>query len=111
MRQAAEGCDLAVTNGTHGTGVAMLLAGTPLVQLPMLLEQSLFASATERLGASVTLGVKDGRAILQAIEHVLDSPRYTEAARRFAESHRNDCLEEINQGMVDELEQVLGQGR
>jgi UDP:flavonoid glycosyltransferase YjiC (YdhE family) len=111
LKQAAERCHLAVTNATHGTGVAMLLAGKPLVHLPMYLEQYLFAQATERLGASVTVAAKNAKAALQAIEHVLNIPRYTEAARCFADKHRNDRLEEIYHGIVDELELVIAKAR
>jgi len=107
LEQAAQRCDLAVTNATHGTGVAMLLAGKPLVHLPMYLEQSLFASATERLGASVTVGVKNGRAILQAIEHVLNSPRYTQAAAAFAERYRSTGLDHLMVKLTDNLEELL----
>lgn len=107
LQQAAQRCDLAVTNATHGAGVAMLLSGKPLVHLPMYLEQSLFAAATDRLGASVTVAVKDAKAALRAIEHVLDTPHYAEAARCFAQKHRNDRLQEINQKLVDDLERIL----
>jgi hypothetical protein len=107
LEQAAQCCDLAVTNATHGTGVAMLLAGKPLVHLPMYLEQSLFAAATERLGASVTVGVKNGRAILPAIEHVLNNPRYTQAAAAFADRYRSAALDSLTVKLADDLEELL----
>ena len=107
MRQAADRCDLAVTNGTHGTGVAMLLAGKPLVQVPIYLEQGLFAKASERLGASVTASPKNAAGILQGIERVLDDHGYTQAATRIADRYRNRNLDALALQIVDELERLL----
>ncbi len=49
MRQVAAECDLAILNGNHGTTIAMLLAGKPVLQIPTVLEQAHNAQATARL--------------------------------------------------------------
>jgi UDP:flavonoid glycosyltransferase YjiC (YdhE family) len=106
IRQVAEGCDMALTNANAGTCTAMLLAGKPLVNVPPYLEQALFARATDRLGASITVGASNARRILQAIEHVLTDPTYRAAAEAFAARHRDDRLDRIATKIVDDLESM-----
>ncbi len=42
-------CDLAILNSTHGSTAAMLLAGSPLLLLPLFLEQQLLADRVVQL--------------------------------------------------------------
>jgi hypothetical protein len=107
IRKAADRCELAVTNATHGTGVAMLLAGKPLVQVPIYLEQALFAGATDRLGASITVSSKNPHGILDAIDRIRAEQHYTQAARSFAERYRTHHLQGLAQEICDELEQLI----
>src|SRR5436309_6983197 len=51
MQLAGRECDLAILHGTHGSTAAMLLAGVPVMQLPIFLEQGLLADAVCRIGA------------------------------------------------------------
>ena len=51
LRQIGRECDAAILNGGHGATAEMLLAGRPLVQIPLALEQELTAQAVKRLGA------------------------------------------------------------
>ena len=41
LPRAAAECDLAILNGTHGSTVLTLLAGKPVMQLPLVMEQEL----------------------------------------------------------------------
>jgi UDP:flavonoid glycosyltransferase YjiC (YdhE family) len=107
IRQAAEGCDAALTNANHSTCVAMLLAGKPLIHVPPYLEQALFAAATDRLGVSLTANLNDANGIFQAIEQVLAEPRFTAAARQFADRHVNDSQDESIRRLVDDLELLV----
>jgi len=54
MRRAIRGaasCDAAVLHSGQGATAAVLLAGKPILQIPLVLEQRLTAEATVRLGA------------------------------------------------------------
>jgi UDP:flavonoid glycosyltransferase YjiC (YdhE family) len=48
---AARECDFAILNAGHGATAPMLLAGKPVLELPLQLEQSLTASAVADMGA------------------------------------------------------------
>ena len=107
IRQAAEHCDAAITNGNSATCTAMLLAGKPLVSVPPFLEQWLFAAAVERIGAGITANINDARGMLDATHQVLDDPRYATAARAFAARHEHHRPDEVATQIIDELEAML----
>ncbi|HEY2882916.1 MAG TPA: nucleotide disphospho-sugar-binding domain-containing protein [Pirellulales bacterium] len=107
IHQAATGCDAAITNANHGTCVAMLLAGKPLVHVPPFLEQTLLAAAIDRLSASITANQSDPNAIFRAIERVLAEPAFTAAAQQFAARHANDSQEESIRRLIDDLEALV----
>jgi hypothetical protein len=47
-------CDLAILNAGHGATASMLLAGKPILQLPLNLEQALTGIATARMRAGLS---------------------------------------------------------
>jgi len=81
----AEQCDLVILNAGHGTTASMLMAGKPVLQLPIHLEQTLNAEATVRLGAGLSAAINRPEQIAVRLMALLCSETYTEAARRFAE--------------------------
>lgn len=107
IREAANCCDLALTNATHGTCAAMLFAKKPLINVPLFLEQAVFAAATDRLGASVTVQPSDGLGVMQAIERVLAEPKYYRAAESFADRYRDARLDNLTELMIDEMESMI----
>ena len=84
LHRAAAECDLAILNGTHGSTVLTLLAGKPILQLPLVLEQELNARATVRLGAAQARLPWRKEGLAAALSGLLQSDAYAEAARRFA---------------------------
>lgn len=79
--------DLVVTHAGHGTVIKALANGVPLVCLPIGRDQLDVAARVEFSGAGVRLqpGSPVG-AIRKAVGHVLEDPRYREAARRLADA-------------------------
>lgn len=81
--------DVVVTHAGHGTVVAALAAGVPLVCLPMGRDQHGNAEQVARLGAGVCIDPSSEPAQLRgAIEQVLSDPAYRDNARNLAESQR-----------------------
>jgi hypothetical protein len=107
VSQAAANCDLALTNATHGTCIAMLLKGKPLVHVPHFLEQELFAATTERLGASVRARADEQGGTRRAVERVLSDRRYAAAAAGFAQRYKNHRFDQAADAIVDEMEQMI----
>jgi UDP:flavonoid glycosyltransferase YjiC (YdhE family) len=101
-------CSAVITHGGHGTVMKALIAGVPLIVVPLGRDQPdnagrvVHASAGIRLRKNATAS-----AIQAAVSRVTEDPYYRAAARRMAArlaSERDDKL------VVDELEQVAARG-
>jgi MGT family glycosyltransferase len=97
-------CAAVITHGGHGTVLKALIAGVPLVVVPLGRDQPdnaarvVYAGAGTRLRKSATVS-----ALRAAAARVIEDPRYRAAAGRMASrlaAERDDNL------VVDELEQV-----
>ncbi len=110
IQQVAEQCDLAILHGTLGTATAMLLAGKPSLQIPIMVEQGLAAMAITRLGAGVMALPTMPNQISAALKLLLVKDQYRVAARAFAEQHADYRPAAAIQGIVDRAEQLAMQG-
>ena len=86
---AARACDLAVLHGGHGTVAGVLLAGKPMLLLPLALEQHLLADAVARVGAGEVRDPSRLEDVRDALSRVVSSPTYAAAALAFAERHHD----------------------
>jgi UDP:flavonoid glycosyltransferase YjiC (YdhE family) len=97
-----------ITHGGHGTVMKALIAGVPLVVVPLGRDQPDNAGRVVYAGAGIRLRKNANASALQtAIGRVIEDPRYRSAARRMAArlaSERDDNR------AVDELEQVAARG-
>ena len=115
LAQVGRECDLAILNANHGTLSQLLLAGRPMLQLPLALEQRLLAEAVCRLGAGEIAPPTSGKA--EVIERKLDlmlsdeGERYAQAARRFAAAHADFDPQRQRQQMLGRVEQLLAAPR
>jgi hypothetical protein len=111
MRRVAAECDVAVLHAGQGATAALLRAGKPILQIPLVLEQRLTALATERLGAAV-MGpprAEDAAELGRKLDSLLDDAALAEAARRFARTHGSfDPAVQLERmvGRVEELMQT-----
>lgn len=77
-------CDLAITHAGHTTAVEFLLAGCPLLLLPLHLEQFLFAQRVVALGAGLNAPLLKPEGMAAKLHLLLTDSRYTQAAESFA---------------------------
>lgn len=97
LKQVGAETDVAVLNGNHATTILMLLAGKPVLQAPIFLEQAINARATERLQAGLSVVSGSQEEVAVKLMTLLQSSAYAEAARCFAskyarfDSHREIC--------------------
>ena len=79
--------DVVVTHAGHGTVMAALAAGVPLVCMPMGRDQHGNAEQVARLGAGICIDASANPGQLRAaIDHVLEDVTYRASARRLATS-------------------------
>jgi hypothetical protein len=88
-RAMAATCDAAVLNATHGTTAAMLLAGKPLLLLPLFLEQQLLAIRVRDLGAAVDAPIAQPTRIVAGLERLLADDSLVRAAAAFSKRHQD----------------------
>jgi MGT family glycosyltransferase len=97
-------CSAVITHGGHGTVMKALIAGVPLIVVPLGRDQPDNAARVVYAGAGVRLRKNVTVTALQAsISKVTEDPRYQAAARHMAArlaAERDDNL------VTDELEQV-----
>ena len=87
LARVGEECDAAVLNGGHGVTAEMLLAGKPILQIPLALEQRLTADGVARMGAGLKVPAGQPDHVRPALEAVLNESRFTDAARQFADRY------------------------
>ncbi len=107
LQQVAAEADLAILNGTHGTSAAMLLGGTPTLQLPIFLEQRLLAERICRFGAGLVANRKNVSDTITRLHQMLGSTSYADRAQRFAEIYRRVSPSRQFDKMMDALETLL----
>jgi UDP:flavonoid glycosyltransferase YjiC (YdhE family) len=84
-----EQSDLAILNGTHGTTAEMLLRGTPVLQLPIFVEQALVSRKVVAMGAGLVVNLRETQPAVAALTTMLGTDQYTLAARGFADKYAN----------------------
>jgi MGT family glycosyltransferase len=101
-------CSAVITHGGHGTVMKGLIAGVPLIVVPLGRDQPDNAGRVVHAGAGIRLRKNATISALRtAVSRVIEDPRYRAAARRMAArlaSERDDHR------AVDELEQVAARG-
>ena len=110
MQQVAAECDAAIHNANHGTLATLLLAGKPMLQLPITLEQRVLAGAVCKLGAGeVALTHETGKAaeIASALDAVIGDERYASAARGFQSRYARFDPAVQRQQMLELLDAML----
>jgi UDP:flavonoid glycosyltransferase YjiC (YdhE family) len=97
-----------ITHGGHGTVMKALIAGVPLVVVPLGRDQPGNAARVVHAGAGVRLRKNASVSALRAaIARVTEDPRYRAAARRMA---ARLAAERDDDRAIVELEQVAAGG-
>jgi UDP:flavonoid glycosyltransferase YjiC (YdhE family) len=106
LAAVAETCELAILNATHGATASFLLAGTPILQLPIYTEQFLTARRTVDLGAGLLANRKEPAEVERRLRQMLDSSRFGRQARAFAARYvGREAANEFRQ-MVEQLHEL-----
>ena len=101
-------CDLAVCHAGHGTIGAFLLAGVPLLLLPLHVEQALAALRVADLGAGLMVNTENPpEDYAPVFEALLNEPKFGEQARTFAAKYAEFTQEKQVDDMVARIEEIL----
>jgi hypothetical protein len=83
VTRVAQECDAAVLHAGQGTTAALLMAGKPVLNIPLVLEQRLTANAVRRTGAGLVASSSCDD-VVEKLGTLLDGSTYADAARRLA---------------------------
>jgi UDP:flavonoid glycosyltransferase YjiC (YdhE family) len=95
-----------VCHAGYGTVTTALLAGKPVLLMPIQFEQYMFAKRIEQLGAGLILepSQKDPAGLLRRL---IEEPRYTLAAKAFANRYANETTDARLSAIVDRCEALI----
>lgn len=109
MATVTQQCDLAVLHAGHGITAALLLAGKPMLLLPLHLEMQLTAQAVASLGAGLMAPERKAAGMRQKLARLLEDPAFGVAAQVFAERYADLDVKAIPSRFATLVEHVLGQ--
>lgn len=84
LEKVASSCDMALLNGGHNAGAQFLLAGKPVMTVPLTLEQGYNGSFVGDLGAGFGALPETPEVFDEVLADVLTSETYAAGARKFA---------------------------
>ncbi len=99
--------DLAILNSTNGATSAMLLAGVPLLLLPLHNEQQMLANRVVQMGAGLIADRNDGSVTVSKLRKLLASESYGQAARAFAKKYSDHDAQRQIDRLVQQIEELL----
>ncbi len=103
MTEVGRECDLAILHAGHGATASLMLAGKPILQIPIHVEQYHNALRTEQQGAGCKIPLGDSDGFRAALAEMLGNPKYHEAARDFANQHADHDPQGSVAALVDRL--------
>jgi UDP:flavonoid glycosyltransferase YjiC (YdhE family) len=107
LGQAAAECDLAVLVSGHGTTAQFLMAGKPVLLLPLTVEQWLLAERVREIGAAHVVISKRSLDFAPALQAMLSTNCHTLAAREFAHHYASFDPQKSLATVVERLERLL----
>jgi hypothetical protein len=108
---AVRDCDLTITNASHAVTAASLLAGKPVVMIPIVLEQAILAKRIVESGVGIWAYPHKPVDIVSAIHSVIRNPVYRRRAEEFATRYRSFDAQESITRMAASIDQLARSNR
>jgi UDP:flavonoid glycosyltransferase YjiC (YdhE family) len=108
IAQAAAECDIAILNAGHNASAQFLLAGKPLLLLPISLEQGILMRRLVEQGLGVSANIDRPDEINAALNNLLANDRYRIAAQAFAAKYSGYNASAAQEGIIGNLEALTG---
>ncbi len=89
LGKVRQNCDLAITNANHGTCCEFLLAGCPLLLIPLTFEQSVLSHRLVELGVAVVASSEQPRQVIQQLSAALSTEQHRHKAEAFAQQYHD----------------------
>lgn len=106
-RQAAAECDLGITNANHGSTCDFLMAGKPVLAIPLFVEQELIARRLHEQGLGLNAAANDLDEIIPGLMRLLRATEFRAAATEFGRRYARLPSKTVVAGIVDSIEHSL----
>jgi UDP:flavonoid glycosyltransferase YjiC (YdhE family) len=106
-RQAAAECDIAILNSGHNSAAQFLMAGKPLLLLPISLEQGLLMRRLVEQGLALAAPPDRPQTIAAGIDGLLTNSRFRDAARAFAAKYVSYDPDAAQDAIIDSIEERI----
>lgn len=94
--------DLVIASGS-GTLTSTLLAGIPMLSLPLSAEQTMFAVRVEEMGTGMAVSAEARAGLSDAIHRLLNDAPFRAAARQFAAKYAGFSMEFAMRTVIDAI--------
>lgn len=108
MQSLGKTADIAICNGNFGTTYEMLMAGIPMLLLPLHAEQHIGSINIERIGAGLCAKHRAPQGMAIKLQALASDPRFRAAARQFADTHHNFTHDHAMQASLAAIQTLLG---
>ena len=99
--------DLALLNANHGSTCEFLLAGKPILQMPITLEQTIQAHRNVELGVSLRASPIDGQQAISQLETMSECNSFCQAAEMFSRKYSTFRGRKSAQDLVGTIEAMV----
>ncbi|HEY3859707.1 MAG TPA: nucleotide disphospho-sugar-binding domain-containing protein [Gammaproteobacteria bacterium] len=107
LRAAVTQAEAVVCHSGHGTISAALLAGKPLLLLPLNMEQRMLSARVMQMGAGLAAPALAPEGMQTKFKRLMAEPAFTTAARVFAERYAGLKVEEIPERFAALAERLI----
>jgi UDP:flavonoid glycosyltransferase YjiC (YdhE family) len=104
MSAVATTCDAAICHGGHGTTAALMLAGKPILFLPLWQEQQLIADNLTRRGAGLSTAITKPTIAADRLLAITSNSAYKDAAAMIAKKYANYRPQDSVERLVSAIE-------
>jgi UDP:flavonoid glycosyltransferase YjiC (YdhE family) len=104
-------CDVGICHANHGTTSALLMAGIPLLLLPIHLEQFLTGVNIQKMGAGLVVNPDaPAKDYAKPLKRLLNEPEFASCAKKFAAKYSSESQQEQISKIADRCEELISCG-
>jgi hypothetical protein len=107
MAAVGKQCDLAILHGGQGSTASMLLAGKPILEIPIVLEQYHNALAVEKMGAGLKANQQEPECVQRQLRIMLGEDKFKAGAEAFSRKYADFRQDRQIERMMERMESLL----
>jgi len=107
MKMIGKTADLGICNGNHGTVSELLLSGTPILTLPLHIEQYIVSLNIEKLGAGLSVPDLRADSMSLKLDQIIQQDKFSDAAKSFSNKYDDFNSETLTHSLLDSVHELV----